>query len=66
MEAQRALIVVEGCVQLIRPMAPAVGDAYDVFAGFTADRQHLRAIVAQLLGIKMRYDLSLTLSNYAA
>jgi hypothetical protein len=57
MEAQLALIVVEGGVQLMRPMDPAPVDNHDdVFAGFAEDRHHLMEIVAQLLGIKMGDD----------
>src|SRR5712692_5147776 len=58
MEAQLALIVVEGRVKLMRPMDPAaIDDHHDLFVGFTKGRHHLMEILAQLLGIKMRHGL---------
>ena len=58
MQAQLALGVLEGCVELMRPMDPAPIDApHDLFAGFAAGGQHLMAIVAQLLRINVRHDL---------
>ena len=57
MEAQRAVIVVEGCIELVCPMDPAaIDDHDDLFAGFAEDRHHLMEILAELLGIKVRHD----------
>jgi hypothetical protein len=58
MEAKLSLIVVEGCVKLMRPMnATAVDDHDDLFASFTKDTHDLMDILAQLLGIKMGHAL---------
>jgi hypothetical protein len=57
MEAQLALIVVEGRVQLVRPMdAATIDDHHDLFASFAEGGHDLMEILAQLLGIKMRDD----------
>jgi len=57
MEAQRAVVVVEGHVELVRPMDPAaIDNHHDGFAGFTEGRHHLMEILAQFLGIKVRHD----------
>ena len=57
MEAQLALIVVEGCVELMRPMEPAaIDDHHDLFASFAEGRPYLMEILAQFLGIKVRHD----------
>src|SRR2546428_2492761 len=57
MEAQLALIMVEGRVELVRPMDPAaIDDHHDLFAGFAEGRHHLMEILAQFLGIKVRHD----------
>src|SRR5919198_6712682 len=58
MQAQRALVVVEGHIELVRPMDPAaIDDHHDVFASFAEGRHDLMEILAQLLGIKVRHDL---------
>ena len=58
MEAQLAVVVVEGRVELVRPMDPApIDDHHDFFPGFAEGRHHLMEILAQLLGIKVRHDL---------
>ena len=55
MQLQLSLVVVEGRVELVRPMNPAaVDDHHDLFAGFAEGRHDLMEILAQLLGIKMR------------
>ena len=57
MEAKLAVVVVEGRVELVRPMDPAaIDDHHDLFAGFAEGRHHLMEILAQLLGIKVRHD----------
>src|SRR5436853_753554 len=57
MEAKLALIVIEGRVELMRPMDPAaIDDHDDVFAGFAKGCHHLMDILAQLLGIKVGHD----------
>jgi|ERR1044072_1432602 len=57
MEAKRAVVMVEGRVELVRPMDPAaIDDHHDLFAGFAEDRHHLVNILAQLLSIKVRHD----------
>jgi hypothetical protein len=57
MEAKLALIVVEGRVELVRPMDPAaIDDHHDLFASFAEGRHHLMEILAQCLGIKVRHD----------
>ena len=51
------MVVVEGRVELVRPMdAAAIDDHHDLFAGLAEGRHHLMEILAQLLGIKMRDD----------
>ena len=55
MEAQLAVIVVEGCIELVGPMDPAaIPDSHDVLARFAEDCPHLMEILAQFLGIKVR------------
>jgi hypothetical protein len=57
MEAKRALLVVEGRVQLMRSMDPApIDDHHDLLLGFAEGRHHLMHIWAQLLGIKVGDD----------
>ena len=57
MEAQLAVVVVEGRVELVRPMDPAaIDDHHDLFAGFAEGGHHLMEILAQLLGIKVGHD----------
>src|SRR5919108_2117745 len=52
------MVVVEGCVELVRPMdATAIDDHDDLFASFAKDAHDLMNILAQLLGVKMRDDL---------
>src|SRR5438128_2129136 len=57
MEAQRAMVVVECRVELVRPMdAAAIDDHHDLFPSFAEGRHDLMDILAQLLGIKVRDD----------
>jgi hypothetical protein len=57
MEAQLAMIVVEGCVEFVRPMnAAAINDHHDLFLSFLEGRHDLVHILAPLLGIKVRHD----------
>jgi hypothetical protein len=57
MQAQLAVVVLEGRVELVRSMNPAaIDDHHDVFAGFAEGRHDLMEILAQFLGIKMRHD----------
>ena len=57
MEAQLAVVVVEGRVELVRSMNPApVDDHHDLFVRFAEGRHHLMHILTQLLGIKVRHD----------
>jgi hypothetical protein len=57
MEAKLALIVVEGCVQLMCSVdAAPIDDHYDVFAGVAESSHHLVEILAQLLRIKVGDD----------
>src|SRR5215813_12774524 len=57
MEAQLAVVVLQGRVELVRPMNPAaVDDHHDLFASFAEGRHDLMEILAQLLGIKVRHD----------
>src|SRR5215831_19039532 len=52
------MVVVEGRVELVRPMdAAAIDDHHDLFASGAEGRHHLMEIWAPLLGIKMRDDL---------
>ena len=58
MEAKRIAVVVERCVELVRPVAPAaIDDQHDFFAGFAENRHHLVNILTQLLGIKVRHNV---------
>jgi hypothetical protein len=57
MEAQLAVIVLQGRVELVRPMNPAaVDDHHDLFASFAEGRHDLMEILAQLLGIKVGHN----------
>src|SRR5215471_5827803 len=57
MEAQLAIIVVEGRVELVRSMDPAaINNHHDLFVGFAEGRHHLMEILAQLLRIKVGHD----------
>ena len=58
MEAKLLVVVVERCVELVRPVDPApVNDHHDLFVRFAEDCHHLVNILSQLLGIKMWDDL---------
>lgn len=58
MEAQLAVVVVEGGVELVRPMDPApIDDHHNLFPSCAKGRHDLMEILAQLLGIKVRDDL---------
>ena len=58
MEAQLAVVVVEGCVELMRPMDPApIDDHHDLFLGFPEGCHDLVNVLAKLLSIKMRDNL---------
>ena len=47
MEAQRAVVVVEGRVELVRPMdAAPINNHHNVFAGFAEDGHHLMDVLA--------------------
>src|SRR5712691_6962769 len=57
MEAQRAVVVVECRVELVRPRDPApIDDHHDLFPGCAEGRHHVMEILAQLLGIKVWHD----------
>src|SRR6266571_2276747 len=57
MEAQRAVIVVEGRIELMSPVdLTAIDDHHDLFVGCAEGRHHLMEILAQLLRIKVRDD----------
>jgi hypothetical protein len=57
MQPKLSMVVVEGCVELVRLMDPAPIDDHDgLFRGFAAGCHHLVDILAQLLGIKMGHD----------
>src|SRR5213595_3845355 len=58
MKAKLLAVVLEGRVELVRPMDPApIDDHHDLFPGCAEGRHDLMAILAQLLGIKMGHDL---------
>ena len=57
MQAQLAVVVLEGRVELVRSMNPAaIHDHDNLFLGVPEGRHHLMEILAQFLGIKMRHD----------
>src|SRR5215467_10633421 len=57
MEAKLAVIVLQGRVELVRPMPPAaIDDHHHLFAGFAERCHHLMEILAQFLGIEMGDD----------
>src|SRR5712691_9393576 len=57
MEAQRVVVVVEGRVELVRPLDPApIDDHHDLLPSFAEGRHHVMEILAQLLGIKVGHD----------
>jgi len=58
MKAQLVVVVVEGRVELVRPMDPApIDHHHDLFPGFPEGSHDLVHILAQLLRITMRDDL---------
>jgi len=58
MEAKRAVVVLKGRVELVRPMdATAIDDHHDLFAGCAEGGHHLMDVVPKSLGIKLRDDL---------
>ena len=58
MEAELVVVVLEGRVELVRPMDPApIDDHHDLFPGLPEGGHDLVNILAQLLRIKMRDDL---------
>jgi len=57
MQLQLSLGVVEGRVELVRPMDPAaLDDHHHLFAGCAEGRHDLMDILAQLLGITVGHD----------
>ena len=57
MEAKLAVIVLQGRVELVRPMNPAaIDDHHDLFPSSAESRHHLMDILTKLLGIKVRHD----------
>jgi hypothetical protein len=57
MQPKLAMVVVECCVELVRPMDPApIDDHHDLFCDFAEGCHHLVDILAQLLGIKTGHD----------
>src|SRR5262245_7468407 len=57
MQAQLAVVVLEGRVELVRSMNPAaIHDHDNLFLGVPEGRHHLMEILAQFLSIKMRHD----------
>jgi len=57
MEAQLAVVVGEGRVELVRSMDPAaIDDHHDLFVRFAEGRHHLMQILTELLGIEVRHD----------
>ena len=58
MEANLAVLVLQGRVELVRPMHPAaIDDHHHLCAGFAERGPDLMHIVAQGLGIQMGHDL---------
>src|SRR5215475_12536175 len=58
MEAQLAVVVVEGRVELVGPMdAAAIHDHHDVLAGFAEGGHDWMEIWASLLGVKVGHDV---------
>jgi len=56
-EAHRAVVVVEGRVELVRPLEAAAIDAHDHrFASCAEGRQHVMALLTPLLGSNVRDD----------
>src|SRR6266581_1818175 len=57
MEAKLAVVVLQGRVELVRPMDPApVNDHHDVFPDCAEGGHDWMDILAPLLGINMRHD----------
>ena len=57
MEAKLLVVVVERCIELVRPVDPAaIDDHHDLFVRFAEDCHHLVNILSQLLGIKVRHN----------
>src|SRR6267378_7654139 len=57
MEAKLVVVVLQGRVELVRPMNPAaIDDHHDLFAGFAEGSHYLMDILTQLLGIKVGHD----------
>ncbi len=57
MQLKFPLVVVEGRVELVRPMdATAIGHHHHVFPGVTKDAHHLMDVLAKFLRIEMRHD----------
>ena len=57
METKRAVVMVECCVELMRPMNPTpVDDHHDLFLGGSKGRHHLVDILAQVLRIEVGHD----------
>src|SRR6266568_2651421 len=57
MEAKLIAVVVEGRVELVRPMDPtAIDDHHDLFADCAERRHDLMNILAELLRIKVRHN----------
>ncbi len=57
MEAQLAVVVRKGRIELVRPMDPAaIDDHDDLFPDFAEGGHHLMPILASLLGIKVGHD----------
>ena len=57
MEAKLVVVVLQGRVELVRPMNPAaIDDHHDLFPSSAENRHHLMDILTKLLGIKVRHD----------
>src|SRR5882724_4781545 len=57
MEAKLVMIVVEGRIELVRPVDPtAIDDHHHLFVGFPKGRHDLVQILSSLLGIKVGHD----------
>ena len=55
-EAKLLMIMVEGRVELMRPLDPApIDDHHHLFTGVAEDRHHWMELWTQLLGIKVRH-----------
>ncbi len=60
MEAKRSVVVIEGRVELVRPMDPAaIDDHHDVFAGCAEGCHHSMEVLAQCLGVTMGHNFIL-------